>query len=364
MHDEIKTMVYEPKVVIAPGETLLEVLESRDMKQTELARRLNRPVKTINEIIKGKAAITPETALQLERVFSISASFWNNLESNYQDLKIRIGETDRLIKEELDIAGEYPYDEMVKYGWIPKTEDAGVRIRNLLNFFGVISLKLVPEKSLIRTNFRPSRERNFSRQGLLAWLRKGVNDASQIEVKDFDKKKCRASIDDMRALTVEDVEEFLPKLESLLSDCGIVLVTTPHLKNVPIHGATRWLTPGKAFIQMSFRFKSCDIFWFSFFHELAHILFHSKKEVHVDLYGVQQNTSQEVQADEFAANHLIPQSNYSEFVELDDFSSNSVCEFANSIDIHPGIVVGRLQFDRLLQFNQLNSLKARVRWVG
>ena len=75
---------YTPDYVSPPGETLQEVLEERGMSQAELAERTGRPKKTINEIINGKAAITPETALQLERVLGIPASFWNNRERRYR----------------------------------------------------------------------------------------------------------------------------------------------------------------------------------------------------------------------------------------------------------------------------------------
>ena len=76
---------FEPDYTVPPGETLLETIECLGMSQAELARRTGRPVKTINEIIKGKTAITPDTALQLERVLSVPASFWNNLERNYRE---------------------------------------------------------------------------------------------------------------------------------------------------------------------------------------------------------------------------------------------------------------------------------------
>ena len=86
------TNAYLPDHVSLPGDTLQEVLDDREMPQAELAERTGRPKKTINEIIKGKAAITPETALQLERVLGIPASFWNELESNYQDYLARTRE--------------------------------------------------------------------------------------------------------------------------------------------------------------------------------------------------------------------------------------------------------------------------------
>ncbi|MEO8956236.1 MAG: HigA family addiction module antitoxin, partial [Ktedonobacteraceae bacterium] len=67
---------YHPDYVSPPGETLLETLETIGMSQAELAKGIGCSVKTINEIIQKKAAITAETALQLEQVLHIPASFW------------------------------------------------------------------------------------------------------------------------------------------------------------------------------------------------------------------------------------------------------------------------------------------------
>jgi len=76
---------FKPDYAVLPGDTLKETIDALGMSQTDLAERTGRPVKTINEIIQGKAGITPETALQFEKVFNIPASFWNNLEQNYQE---------------------------------------------------------------------------------------------------------------------------------------------------------------------------------------------------------------------------------------------------------------------------------------
>ncbi len=76
---------WQPDSTIAPGELLLEALQDRGMSQSELARRMDRPAKSINEIVHGKAAITPETAIQLELTLGISASFWNQLETKYRE---------------------------------------------------------------------------------------------------------------------------------------------------------------------------------------------------------------------------------------------------------------------------------------
>lgn len=85
-----------PDYAIPPGETLFDTIEALGMSQAELSERTSRPKKTINEIIKGKAPITPNTALQLERVLGVSAAFWNNLENNYCETLTRLSEQERL----------------------------------------------------------------------------------------------------------------------------------------------------------------------------------------------------------------------------------------------------------------------------
>src|SRR3954465_12535209 len=90
---------YSPSEVSPPGETLLEVLEERGLTQAELAERTGRPRKTINEIVKGKAAITPETALQLERVLGVPAAFWNTRETHYREFLAQQNEVERFESE-------------------------------------------------------------------------------------------------------------------------------------------------------------------------------------------------------------------------------------------------------------------------
>src|SRR6266581_132260 len=76
--------LYSPDTVSMPGETLQELLDERGMTQKDLANRMGRPIKTINEIVKGKAQITPETAVQLERALGLPAAFWNEREAHYR----------------------------------------------------------------------------------------------------------------------------------------------------------------------------------------------------------------------------------------------------------------------------------------
>ena len=129
---------YHPDTVSAPGETLEEVLADREMNQVELATRTGRPVKTINEIIKGKVAITPETALQFERALGVPASFWNNLEKNYREHLARREESTKLAGYGSWLK-EIPVAAMARLGWIEKRSDRIEQVRECLNFYGVAS---------------------------------------------------------------------------------------------------------------------------------------------------------------------------------------------------------------------------------
>jgi addiction module HigA family antidote len=78
------TTAYTPDHVSPPGETLLETLEMLGLSQAELAERTGRPKKAINEIVQGKVAITPETAMQLELVLKVPATFWLAREEKFR----------------------------------------------------------------------------------------------------------------------------------------------------------------------------------------------------------------------------------------------------------------------------------------
>src|SRR5215218_8134244 len=106
----------------SPGDTLREVLERLGLSQSDLAERTGRPKKTINEIVQRKAAITPETALQFERVLRIPASFWLNLERAYRASEARKEESTHLTQH-LSWLDTIPVKEIAKRGWIKPQSD-------------------------------------------------------------------------------------------------------------------------------------------------------------------------------------------------------------------------------------------------
>jgi len=143
----------------------------------------------------------------------------------------------------------------------------------------------------------------------------------------------------------------------------VAVVFVPELPRTRVSGATRWLTPTKALIQLSFRYKTADHLWFSFYHEAAHILLHQKRPIYLDLLEGPRETvgPEEKDADAFARHKLIPPDALRRFVSAHAFFSRAAIRgFAQAVDIAPGIVVGRLQHDGLLPHSHCNDLKRKI----
>jgi len=109
------TNQYIPDSVSPPGETLQETIEALGMSQADLAERTGHSSKMINEIIKGKAPITPKMSIELERVLDVPASFWNNRERHYRENLARREEHARL-EEHVKWLDSIPVKDMVKWG--------------------------------------------------------------------------------------------------------------------------------------------------------------------------------------------------------------------------------------------------------
>jgi plasmid maintenance system antidote protein VapI len=332
------------------------------MSQAELSERTGRPRKTINEIIQGKASITPETAIQLESVLGIPAAFWVERERSYQEFLARQRE-----REQLRGAGSwmrsFPVREMIALGWLDERGEDVDQTQELLRFFGVAT----PEQwkiiwSDLHVSFRASRAYPREFGAVTAWLRRGELQARDLRCADFDKPRFVEALHAIRRLTPKPPADFEDPIKTLCAEAGVAMVFVPELKGTRAHGATRWLSPTKALIQLSLRYKTDDHLWFTFFHEAAHILLHGKRLVFVELDGA--GTLQEQEADSFAADFLIPPRDYSAFRSRADFSVPAIQAFARKLGIAQGIVVGRLQHDKELPFNRCNALKRRFEWAG
>lgn len=354
-----KRYAFEPTYAVPPGRTLQETIDALGMGQRDLATRAGLSPKHINQIINGVAPISHETAVRLEQVTGVPARMWNNLEVNYREQLAKIEEKKRL-ESDLAWLKKIPTAELVKRKQIEKHTDPVLRLKAVLGFFGVADVNAWKNIWLSpAVAYRKSSVFRGKPEAMATWLRLGELEARAVLCAPFDRTKFRTVLDQIRALTVEQPDVFVPKMKALCADAGVAIVLVPEIKNVPVSGATQWLTSEKAMIQLSLRYKTNDQFWFTFFHEAGHILFGGKKEAFIDLNHATGEGEEE--ADRFAASHLIPNNRASELARLK--SAQAIEDFAKSIGIAPGIVVGRLQHEGIIGYHQLNGLKVRYQWM-
>jgi HTH-type transcriptional regulator/antitoxin HigA len=346
-------------LAIPPGEYIAEVLEEYGMSQAELARRMGRPPQAVNQIIQGEKAITPETALQLEKVLGLPAAFWLGLESQYQLTKARQTEgADSML--EVGLVDEFPYREMVKLEWVAPARKPADKVRELRGYLGVSSLRSLPNVHAFGLAFR--KKGKASAYAVAAWLRHAELEAMKVPTAPFSLGRLRAVLPEIRALTVLEPEDFLPRLYELLASCGVALVIQPHLAKTYAHGAVFWVGD-KAVLVLTIRGKWADIFWFTLFHEIGHLVLHGKKAIlEEDSSDDPKFKRLEEEANAFSRDILIDPDEYERFVRQNSFTIVDVGAFARKIRVHAGIVVGRLQHDRHLPPTHLNGLRQRYTW--
>jgi HTH-type transcriptional regulator/antitoxin HigA len=351
---------FTPDYAPHPGAILEEDLEALGMTRAELAARCGRPLKTISEILHGKAQITPETAMQLERVLGRPAAVWQNLEVAYR-LHLASRAEAPILASHVAWAKRFPLKQMVANGWLEVGERPEDIVRALLEYFGVGSVAALEHSGPgAVAAFRRSPAFEAAPEAVAAWLRRGEVEGMEAECAPFSRAKLKASLSELRELTLHPVPTVVDRLRELCGELGIALVFVPELPKTHLSGAARWLSKDKALIQLSLRHKTGDHFWFSFFHELGHVFLHGKRQSFIDEHSAKPGDDLEREANRFASDLLIPPAPLEAFVGAADLSARAIRRFATTIRTHPGIVVGRLQFDGHLPHSHHWDLKERL----
>jgi len=352
---------FEPDWVSPPGDTILDLLEEKGWTQSELATRTGFTRKHVNELASGKATLSPETALKLESTLGGSAQFWLTREAQYREALARSDAEAGLARESPWLA-ELPVAEMVRLGWIRKTTSVCARVAECLRFFGVASVAAWREQyARPIAAFRVSTAVARRTGAIAAWLRQGERQAEAIVCQPFDEGGFRSALETLRGMTRQiDPGVFTRELTSVCAARGVAVVFVPAPKGCPASGATRWLSPDKALLQLSLRHKTNDHLWFTLFHEAGHLVLHGKRLMFIE--GTESISAEhEAEADRFARDLLIPPSEVKSLREVGRTHAR-VRAYADRLGVAPGIVVGRMQKEGILHWSQLNALKTRYAW--
>jgi addiction module HigA family antidote len=356
------TLEIAKSLLSPPGDTIQEHIDFIGMSQAELAERMGRPKEKINDIIKGREPITTATAFQLEKVLGIPASFWLNSEKSYRKELYELQQQEELEKEK-DWLAAFPVNEMRKLGWLPDTREKHVLVDSLLKFFCVASTKEWERIYLdeeVSVAFRVSLAHTQSPHAISVWLRRGEIQAKEIATAAFDKKKFKEALAAIKELAFIMPDNFAQQLQNICAKCGVALVFTPSLPKAPICGATRWFHH-KPIIQLSGRYRTNDHFWFTFFHEAAHLLLHGKKDIFLEnVQGTEIDQEKEEEANAFAAKILLTENELQQIIDVAPLTEEMIHTFADKFRTPAGVIVGRLQHLKLIPFSFGNACRQKI----
>ena len=365
VNDDRKMVIqnqYFPQSRPHPGKTLAEKLAEMGMGPKEFAVRTGKPEKTISAVLNGKSAITADMAVQFEKVTLIPAHFWMNSQQNF-DVFVAREKNRKIIEDAIDWAKLFPYADMAQKGWIQMKTSMDDKASELLAFFGISNHTAWENLYLnqhLKVAYRISLAHTKEPHAISAWLRQGELQAAKLSANDYSEKIFRDTLPEIKKIMATHPDDYYIQLQNSCLRAGVKVVYTPCIKKAPISGCSRWLgdTP---LIQLSGRYKRNDIFWFTFFHEVGHILLHGKKEIFLEEVAYTgKEKEKEEEADRFSANYLLTQAEEREIIDAAPLNATKVCAFAKKFHTHPACIIGRLQHKGLIPFSLRTDLIKKI----
>lgn len=355
---------YKDIMAFHPGYYVAEIVEDMGITQVEFATRMGTTGKTLSYLISGQINLSNDLAQKLSAMLGSSVGFWLNLQKEFDEKVIEIKRQQEL-DEQKEIAKEIDYSYFEKIAKLPPAKTLAEKTENLCRYFMIADLRILTNPDFLvnfRTGISNAKEKNVI--NAQAWLQTALNFAKTIETDLFDAERLKSFLPEIRKMTIQEPEKFLPRLKEIFSGCGVAFVLLPHLKNSGINGAVKWINSDRVVLAMNDRRLYADTFWFSLFHEIKHVLQQKIKTVFISS-NVQEmkaiDDRLEREADLFAQNYLVPPKEYRIFAPTKYTTDAEIIAFAKCIGIHPGVVAGRLQHDQIIAANRCSSLKQQYK---
>ena len=352
-----------------PGDMIVETLETIGMSQAELAERIGKSAKFVNELIKGKAHITSDTAQALERVIGYTAKGWLALDRAYQDELMEIAQME-YAEECLSWLSKFPLPFMKKHGILSNIKDKKALVNELLSFFRVKSPNeynyIYNEASIA---FKIELKYTKDPEAIAVWLRLGEKDADKLDnLKKYNKKTLNNAIPEFKRISYKMKKGWHSELRDILTECGVALSYTPMIKKAPIHGAARWIKNKTVpLIQVTDRGKDANKFWFTFYHELGHIILHGKKDIFIEgeastLDKLYIDEQKENEANRYAEKSMFSES---QLITLENIIKGSVTKelvqfHSQSMKVNQNFIIAKLRRMGTMEYNELSSMRVKV----
>lgn len=351
-----------PAEVFPPGEFIREELEARGWTQEDLAQIMGRPLRLVNELVNAKKQITPETARGLAEAFGTDALYWMNLDSAYR--LSNAGPVDESVSRRARLYDKFPVREMTKRNWIEASQNLEVTERRVLQFFNIESL----DENPVLAHAAKAADYDERTPLQLAWLfrAKQLGEAAPV-TSPYQRAKLHAAIRKLKELLIAPDE--IRQIPSILAAAGVRFVIVEFLPGSKIDGAAFWLDENKPVIALAIRFDRINNFWFVLRHEIEHILNGDGQRLDVELSEQLERNDplpkEEVLANEAAADFCVSEYELQNFVVRVRplYSEQRILLFAKRINVHPGLVVGRLQHRKEVPYTHFHKYLVKVREI-
>ena len=347
---------YNDTIAFHPGYYIKELVDESGLTQEDFAKRLDTTPKNLSLLIRGEQSLSIDIAMKLSRMIGTTVNYWLNLQNAY-DALIAEFRSEEELEAERKIFEYFDYRffrENFRLPDLPRKKDE--QIKALREFFNVATLTVFTKRDMA-VSFRSSTEElpEASVVKANAMVQIATNKALKIDAPKFNKKKFEATIQYALTLTTHH-KEFYPLIRQAFIEAGVILVILPNISGSKINGATKKVGEN-IMLMVNDRRLNADSFWFTLFHEIGHV-------INGD-YGIsfeKETGEQEAAADRFAEDCLIPPGKYEAFISNNKFSLQDIKDFANQIERDPGIVLGRLQNDGLVGFDDWTMTPLRHKY--
>lgn len=361
----METNILTPFKATHPGILIADELEVRDdITQKDLATLLDVKPSFLNEIIKGKRAVTADIAILLEKALDIPADYWMKFQSQYEIDTARIKEkniTKLKLMEIWNVIKQYvPVKYFKKKGYL--TDNLAKDISKIQLIYSINSLdELIGKHSEKRFSFfRKSEKLQIDERNMIAWTSLAEYEAQNKETNIFNFENLPQLNKELKEIFFQN-SNTLEKVDRILSQYGIKFLIIDKLDKTPIDGYSFWSKNNPA-IAMTLRHSRIDNFAFVLTHEIGHINLHLKKDKcnkFLDLKKIEENEIEE-QANRYAKENLISSDSWKDFAkDLDGISDEMIYEFSDKNRVNPGIVLGRICFESN-NFNIKTTIKRNL----
>jgi HTH-type transcriptional regulator/antitoxin HigA len=341
----------------APGEYIQEELDARGWTQEDLAQVLNISRRQVANLLAGDSGLTPDVAFAIGQAFNQDPVTWMNLQVAYELALAAKKERDTVRRAA--VFNKVPVRELKKRCWLPDVDDIGEIETAICKLLRIESIDQDPKLAIAA---RKSTSYGYENSAQVAWYMRARSLAERAPASPYNESAFESGVAGM--LKLAKCPEDARRIPKMLGDMGIRLVLLEHLAKTKIEAVAFWLDDSSPAIAVSMRYDRIDNLWFNLFHELVHIKYRDTSPIDTDteMKGGEL-PPMELRANAEAANYLVPDSRMESFIRRMKplYYQTRVIQFAQSLGIHPGIVVGQLQNRHELKPSQLRKLLFPVR---